>query len=182
MSEEEIANLQNILTRAQGGIMAKIGNWWKTRALPGLAPSQIAEEIMNVVRTGQDSPEDSIKAMESLSNLFQRLNSLKLPPATTPSGQPVTPTDAGTQPGQGTAGSQGAAQPAPGGQTTGQTAAQAPQATGQAAQQPGAPGAGSEPEKLAVAIGQVIGTDGANPTFVSQVKKLVDAGWKITPP
>jgi hypothetical protein len=174
MSEQEIANVQAILTKAQGGLMAKIGNWWKTRALPGLAPSQIAEEIMNVVRAGQENPEEAIAAMDSLSTLFERLNALKLAPATTPQGQPVNPANA--SPGQtpGTAGTTGPAAAAPGSQTTNPAAAKAPQATGQSA-------AATDPEQLAGLMGQTIGT-GSNPQFVEQVKKLVDAGWQLTPP
>lgn len=177
MSEEEISNVQMILTKAQGGLMAKIGNWWKTRALPGLAPSQIAEEIMNVVRAGQENKEETIAAMDSLSALFERLNALKLAPATTPQGQPLNPANASAGQTPGTAGSTGPAAAAPSAQTTSQDAAKAPQATGQ---QTAAVG-NADPEQLAGLMGQTIGT-GSNPQFVEQVKKLVDAGWQITPP
>lgn len=187
LAEEELANIQQFMTRAQGGIMAKIGNWFQTRALPGLAPTQIAQEIMSVVAAGQQDPAKAIQATQSLSNLFQRLNQLKLPPATNPQGQPVVPGQTTPQAPQGAAGATGAAASAPASQST--QAAGTPQTQGAA---PTASGPGPTPQSTTGAPGEVnidamsqqltkaIGGElNANKTAV---QKLVSAGWKISPP
>jgi len=190
MTDEELTNLQTFMTRAQGGIMAKIGNWFKARSLPGLAPTEIAAEIINVVKAGQNDPAMALKATESLSNLFKRLGTLKLPPATTPQGQPIAAGTPAAQAAQGTAGAQGAAGAAPAGQTTAPGQAQGSQAAppGGARQQTlagtgaPAPGAATDPTALAAQMAPIMGLQPNDPNVVAQVKKLVDAGWKITPP
>lgn len=185
LAEEELNNIQTFLIRAQGGIMAKIGNWFKTRALPGLAPTQIATEIMDVVRAGQQDPESAMQATESLGNLFQRLSTLKLPPSVSPQGQPVTPGIATSTNAQGPAGAQGSGETTPASQSTTGAASQAsqPAATGNRTL------AGTGPQKIdpaqlpvAQKLASTLGQDVNNDTFVQQFNTLIKSGWKLTPP
>ncbi len=180
LSEDQIKNLETFLQRVQGGITAKIANWFKSKMslVPGLSPNEIATDIMNMVRSGQNS-ETPVKGGENLVNFVTRLNSLKLPPATTPSGEPTAANQASTAQPTGSGAPQGTAPAAPAGQTTAANATGQTQATSQ--QQ--AP-AQSTPDvtNLAQLMGQTIGINGGNKDFVDQVSKLVAAGWKLNPP
>lgn len=183
MTEAELSDFENFLKKSQGGIMAKAVNWFKGfTALPGLTPTEISTEIMNVVRAGQADPTKAIKANESLSNLFMALNSLKLPPAMSPQGSPVVPqasTPAGSQPASGASASAGpgtAVPAAPAG------SAAASQSNAQGRQTiPGQAPTAPDPKTLATSMASVMGVP-LSPTLEQQVGKLIGAGWKITPP
>lgn len=190
MTDQELQNLQSILTKSEGGIMAKIGNFFKTRVNPLLSPSNLTSQIMQVIAAGQQG-QNPQAAGESIKNFFKRLQQLKLPPAVSPQGTPVVPgTGAGTQPAQGTAGAQpsGGAAPSTGTQSAGQTAqtgATAPQQAQQAqpAQQPQQQGMNpTEVPDIMNKMAQTMGVAADSPAFQQQVSKLVNAGWKLIPP
>jgi len=181
MTEEELSNFEAFLKKSQGGIMAKAINWFKGfTALPGLTPTEISNEIINVVREGQKDPAIAMKANVSLSNLFKALNSLKLPPAMSPQGSPVVPQAAAPEGSQAASGATAAdttgtaVPPAPAG------SASASQANAQGRQT--MPGQNAQdPKALATSMSTVMGVP-LSPALEQQVAKLIGAGWKITPP
>lgn len=185
MTEGELQNLQTLLTKAEGGIMQKMGNFFKTRINPQLSPSNLNSQIMQVIQAGQ--AQGNVAAGESIKNFFKRIQALKLPPAMTPQGQPVAPGGGGqAAPTQGAAGPQptapvgtGAA-PAPAGQTA-QTGATAPQAAPGAAPQSNAMNPVEVPEIINAAA-KTMGVSADSPMFQQQMNKLVQAGWKLIPP
>lgn len=178
MSEAEIKNVETFLQRAQGGMLAKISNWFKSKLVPGMNPNEISADIMNVVRAGQ-AKENPIEAGQSLKNFFQRLQGLKLAPAVSQEGQPITGASASPQQTQGTAGSQSMAGTTGASQTTSGAAGQQSQATSQPANpQPNVPDA----KELASEMGKAMGINGQNQGFIDQVNTLLQAGWNITPP
>lgn len=158
LTEEEIDNIETLLIRAQGGIMSKIGNWFKTRGIPNLQPTQIAKEIMSVVRLGQENPatkqnpQVAIKAAESLSNFFERLANLKLAPVVSSDGEPITPGKSSATPTIGT--------------------------------QIGIGPEKIDPQYKDVAekMAQMVGTTTDNEQFIKQFNSLIKGGWKIIPP
>lgn len=174
LSDEELTQIETFMKRAQGGMIAKITNWFKSKLVPGLNPSEIATDIMNVVRQGQQS-QNPIQGTQSLANLFQRLKNLNLPPAMSPAGQPQNPQSQSATPAQGTAGSQVPGTAAPATQSTTAAAAKQPQATGQTPPP-------EDAKTLAAELGNSIGINGNNPEFVAQVEKLLATGWKIVRP
>lgn len=193
LDQQQIANVKAFLQKAQGGIVAKISNFFKAKVAPGLSPVDISNEIISVVEAGQQAAPGSsggeqtsptggatTGGVESLKNFFNRLSSLKLQPNLTPSGEPQAAATPAAQPTQPTGGSTNTATAAPA--TQGSAAAQ-PAQTSATAQQPQQAGAGTTDTKgLAAAMGKAIGVNGNNPEFVKQVENLVGAGWKITPP
>jgi hypothetical protein len=188
LTEDELGQLQRMMQSAQGGLMARLGNWWKgVRTKKELAPSQIAAEIIDVVRTGQENPNQALKASESLSNLFQRLNALKLPPSMSPQGEPVVPNSQAPASAAGAGASSSSAPTSGGAPSVGGAASRASQATGQRtlagvgpAQQNVAPA--DDPDKLAAQMAPVMGLQANDRNVAAQVKKLINAGWKIIPP
>lgn len=184
LNDAELNNLQAFLTRAQGGITARITNWFKSKIMPGLSPSEVAAEIVNVVRKGQENEQAPLKGVESLRNLFSRLKQLKLPPSISQTGEPIVPSssDAGVTTGAGS--SQSAAPTNPAAQATPAGQSQQSQATAQT-QQPQTNQQGQQNDlakNLAQQMGRIVNINGTNPEFVSQVEKLLSAGWKISPP
>lgn len=196
MTDQELKNLQAILTKAEGGIMAKVGNFFKTRVNPLLSPSNLNSQIMQVITAGQKA-QNPQAAGESIKNFFKRLQQLKLPPALSPQGAPVDPgTGATAAPPQGTAGAQQAAPTnpstgaAPAGQA-GQTGASAPQQATPTPAPTATPAAatpakgGMDPVKvpeIMAAAAQTMGIAADSPMFQQQMNKLVQAGWQLIPP
>lgn len=192
MTEQELQNLQSILTKSEGGIMAKIGNFFKTRVNPLLSPSNLTSQIMQVIAAGQQG-QNPQAAGESIKNFFKRLQQLKLPPAVSPQGTPVVPGTATSQLPQGAAGTQptGGTAPSTGSQAAGQTAqtaavapqqAQQPQQSAQPAQQQQQGMNPVEVPEIINQMAQTMGVSGDSPAFQQQVSKLVNAGWRLIPP
>lgn len=186
MTDQELDQMAQLINRSQGGMVQKLMNFFKSRPVPALAPQNITNAIIQVLKAGQASGNPQ-GALQSMTNFMTRLSQLKLPPMVSPQGQPLaqapgtaSPAAAGT-----TAAPQGAAPAATA--TAGQPAAQAQQTGAVApAQQTGAvsqaptKGVGQPPldlDQLAAAM-KIPNT----PIFVQQINNLSKAGWKIIPP
>jgi len=184
LDDKQFANVKSFLQKAQGGIIAKIGNFFKAKIAPGLSPNDISAEITSVIQTAQNSvqpqtagqegqtPVKGLAGIEGLKKFFATLASLKLQPNTLPSGEPQAPESPQTVPTTPTGQTTGAGTTAP----TGQAAAAA--GTQQTAAATPAPDA----KTLAAKMGQAIGINGSNPDFIKQVEGLIAGGWKITAP
>ena len=178
MSEEEMKNFESILKKAEGGIMTKIGNFFKTRINPQLSPSAISSQIINVVRNGQ-SGQNAVAAGQSLKNFFGRLKGLNLPPAIDQQGQPITPEQTSTTPTTGTA----STQPTAGTQPTSSTAPTAStQQTSAAPNNTQKPQDGPDVNNLAAAAAKIMGLPQDSQTLKNQLQKLIQSGWTISPP
>lgn len=195
MTDDELEQITQLINRSQGGMVQKLMNFFKSRPVPALSPQNITNQIVQVLKAGQQSgnPQGAIQSME---NFMTRLAQLKLPPVVTPQGQPIQPGASATpQAPTSAAGSQQSTPANTTAQSQPNAQSQASAATPQAAQQtqqnaqstpqPSAPSGGMNPVEIPQIVqqaAQVMGVDAESPMFQQQMNKLIQAGWKLVPP
>jgi len=193
VSDEELKQLENLINRSQGGMVQKIANFFKSRPVPALSPPNLTSQIIQTLKKGQMSGNpQTINAQ--MQDFVSRLAQLKLPPVMTPQGQPVQAPQASSpnstqSSATSTAGtpSKTTGQPQPSGspqasQATGQQTSQNQPQNQQQNQQGNQAMNPVEVPQIIQQMAKAMGVDGESPMFLSQMDKLIQAGWKIVPP
>lgn len=191
LEPEEMQNILAILnnnTKKQASLWQQLKSMWGAAAaqplFPALQPEAMNAELINFLQN-QKGPQD-VKQFE---DFFTALGNAKLGIKTAGAAQVAgadSPAGA-SAPGQGSQTPGGATASTP---ATGAAGAAGATPSGTTAQRTltgvGGPAAGAgapaDPAGLAAKMGPVMGLAPNDPNLAGQLKKLVDAGWKITPP